>query len=116
MTNRSSPPALPSAPVDLVAVAVGGCQVLLAWTECGAGAGGLGFRIERAVCHSPCKQFAKIGEVGPHVAAFRDGSVDPRTTYHYRVHAWNASGDSSPSNVVEMTTSQAGTEPPADKE
>jgi hypothetical protein len=54
--------------------------------------------------------------VGPHVAAFRDGSVEPRTTYHYRVHAWNASGDSSPSNVVEMTTPQAGTEPPSDKE
>jgi hypothetical protein len=114
MANRSTPPVLPSAPVDLVAVAVGGCQVILAWTECGTG--GRGFRIERAVCHSPCKQFAGIGEVGPHVAAFRDGSVEPGTTYHYRVHAWNASGDSSPSNVVEVTTPRAGTEPPADKD
>ena len=112
MTNRSSPPGLPSAPVDLVAVAVGGCQVILAWTECGAG--GLGFRIERAVCRSPCRQFAEIGEVGPHVTAFRDGSVKPRTIYPYRVHAWNASGDSSPSNMVEVTTPQAGTEPPAE--
>ncbi len=112
MTNRSSPPVLPTAPTGLVAVAFGGCQVILAWTECGAG--GLGFRIERAVCHSPCKQYVEIGEVGLHVAAFCDGSVDPRTTYHYRVHAWNASGDSSPSNVVEVTTPQAGMEPPAD--
>jgi hypothetical protein len=54
--------------------------------------------------------------VGPHVAAFRDGSVDPRTTYHYRVHAWNASGDSSPSNVVEVTTQSVETERPAGKE
>ena len=114
MANRSSLPVLPSAPVDLVAVAVGGRQVILAWTECGAG--GLGFRIERSVCHSPCKQFEKIGEAGPHVAAFRDGSVEPCTTYHYRVHAWNASGDSPPSNVVEVTTPEAGTEPPSDKE
>jgi hypothetical protein len=113
MANRSSHPVLLSAPVDLVGVAVGGCQVILAWTECGVG--GLGFRIERAVCHSP-RKLEEIGEVGPHVAAFRDGSVEPRTTYHYRVHAWNASGDSSPSNVVEVTTPQAGTEPPADKE
>ena len=112
MTNRSSPTVLPPAPVDLIAVAVGGCEVLLAWTECGAG--GLGFRIERAVCHSPCKQFAKIGEVGPHVAAFRDGSVDPRTTYHYRVHAWNASGDSLPSNVTAVAMPRAGTELPSD--
>ena len=105
MANRSTPPVLPSAPVDLVGVAVGGCQVILAWTECGAG--GLGFRIKRAVCHSPCKAFGEIGKVGPHVAAFRDGSVDPRTTYHYRVHAWNALGDSSPSNMVEVTTPKA---------
>jgi hypothetical protein len=114
MTKRTSPAVLPSAPVDLVAVVVGGCQVFLAWTECGIGTGGLGFLIERADCHSPCKHFVEVGKVGPHVAAFRDGSVDPRTTYHYRVHAWNASGNSSPSNVVEVTPLQVGTEPPAD--
>jgi len=84
------PPVLPAALVDLVAVAVGGDQVILAWTECGAG--GLGFRIERAVCNSPCGSFVEIGKVGQHVAAFRDGSVKPRTTYSYRVQAWNASG------------------------
>lgn len=104
MTNRSSPPVLPYAPVDLVAVAVGGCQVILAWTECGAEAGGLGFRIERSACRNSCNPFVEVGKVGPHVAAFRDGSVELRTTYQYRVHAWNASGDSPPSNVVEVTT------------
>jgi hypothetical protein len=114
MTNRSLPPVLPSAPGDLVAVAVGGCQVILAWTECGAG--GLGFRIERAAGNSPCSPFAGIGGVGPHVTAFRDGSVKSRTTNSYRVHAWNASGDSSPSNVVEVTTPRAETELPADQE
>jgi len=116
MTNRSSPLALPCAPVDLVAVAIGGRQVILAWTECGAEAGGLGFRIGRAVCHSPCTPFVEIGKVGPHVAAFRDGSVEPRTTYHYRVHAWNTSGNSSPSNVVEVTTPRIETELATDKE
>src|SRR5512140_576741 len=107
MNNRSSPPVPPAAPVDLVAVAVGGRQVILAWTECGAGAGGLGFRIGRADCNSPCKQFTEIGKVGPHVAAFRDGSVDPRTTYHYRVYAWGASVDSLLSNVAAVTTPPA---------
>jgi hypothetical protein len=95
-----------------VAVAVGGHQVILAWTECGAG--GLGFRIERATCTSPCRPFVEIGKVGLHVAAFRDGSVKPRTAYSYRVHAWNASGDSSFSNVVEVTPPQDETELPAD--
>jgi hypothetical protein len=115
MIDRSSRPALPSAPVDLVAVVVGGSQVILAWTECGADAGGLGFRIRRAVCSSPCEKFVEIGKVGPHVAAFRDGLVDPRTTYHYQVHAWNASGDSPPSNLVEVTT-PAESEPSEDND
>jgi hypothetical protein len=56
----------------------------------------------------------EIGEVGPHVAAFRDGSVKPRTTYSYRVQTWNASGDSPFSNVVEVTPPRDETEPPAD--
>ncbi len=113
MTNRCSPPALPMAPVDLMAVAVGDCQVILAWTECGTG--GLGFSIERADVVGPCGSFEKIGGVGPHVAAFRDGSVKPRTTYFYRVHAWNVIGDSAPSNVAEVTTPQAAMGQPADK-
>jgi len=112
MINRSSTPLLPSAPVDLVAVAVGGCQVILAWTECGAG--GCGFRIERATCNSPCSSFVEIGKVGRHVTAFRDGSVEPCTTHSYRVHAWCASGISSPSNVVEVTTPKVEGELPAD--
>jgi hypothetical protein len=112
MTDRSPPPVLPQAPVDLLAVAVGGCQVILAWTECGAG--GLGFRIERADGIGSACQFSVIGGVGPNVAAFRDGSVRLRTTYSYRVHAWNASGDSSPSNVTGVTMQRAGTELPAD--
>ena len=114
MANRSPPRSLPSAPVDLVAVAVGGRQVILAWTECGVS--GLGFRIERALCHSPCKAFVEIGKVGPHVAAFRDGAVGPRTTYRYRVYAWDASGDSSPSNMAAVTTPTKETDLSADKE
>lgn len=114
MADRSSPFGIPSAPVDLIAVASGGRQVILAWTE--RRAGGLGFRIERAVCHSPCKAFVEIGKVDRYVTAFSDRSGDPRTTYQYRVRAWNASGDSLPSNVVEVTTLQAEMKPPSDKE
>jgi len=114
MVSQHSPPVLPSAPVDLMAVAVGGGQVILAWAECGAG--GLGFRIERADGIGPACLFSEIGGVGRHVAAFCDGSVMPRTTYSYRVHAWNADGDSMPSNVVEVTTPPAETDLAAVKE
>jgi len=110
MNTPHPPPVLPPAPIDLVAVAVGGWQVILAWTECRVG--GLGFRIERADGFDAARLFSEIGKTGVHVAAFRDGSVKPRTTYSYRVHAWNVSGDSSPTNVVEVTTPEAETELP----
>jgi len=112
MTKRSSPAVFPPAPVDLIAVAVGDCEVLLAWTECQAG--GHGFRIERADGIGFACRFSEIGGVGPHVAAFRDGTVKPRTIYSYRVHAWNASGNSSPSNLIEVTMLRSRTELPAD--
>lgn len=109
MARRSSPPILPSTPVDLLAVASGSCEAILAWTECGVG--GFGFRIERAVRTRSWSTFVEIGEVGPHVTAFRDGSVAPRTTYSFRVREWNASGHSLPSNEVEVTMPPADTEP-----
>jgi hypothetical protein len=112
MARRFSPPILPEAPVDLIAVAVGGCEVILAWTECRTG--GLGFRIERADGIGSACLFSEIGGVGPRVAAFRDGSVKPRKTYSYRVHAWNASGNSLPSNVMGVTMPRSRTEQPAD--
>ncbi len=87
-----------------MAVAVGR-QVILAWAE--RGTGGLGFRIERASGVEPDRPFLDVGGVGPHVAAFRDESVKPGTAYAYRVHAWNATGVTSPSNVAEVTTPQA---------
>ena len=86
--------------------------MILAWTECEAGA--LEFLIVRADGIGSDGPFSEIGRTGAHVAAFRDGSVKPRTTYSYRVHALNNSGVSSPSNVVVVTTPRAEMEPPAD--
>src|SRR4030042_2190356 len=99
MTNRHSPFVFPQAPVDLMALAVAGWQVILAWAECGAG--GLGFRIERADGIGSAGLFSEIGGTGQHVAAFRDESVKPRTNYSYRVLAWNATGGPSPPHWAE---------------
>jgi len=114
MANRHSPFVFPQSPVDLIAVAVGGYQVIMAWTE--RGTGGLGFRIERADGIGSAGLFSEIGGTGAHVTAFHDESVKPFTIYSYRVLAWNATGNSSPSNVVEVTTPQAETELPTDQE
>jgi len=102
MTKRTSDPVPPEAPADLIAVAVGDCQVILAWTECGAD--GVGFHIERGEGIGSACLFSEVGMTGAHIAAFRDESVKPRTTYSYRVHAWNAAGDSSLSNVEVVST------------
>jgi hypothetical protein len=112
MTNRSSPPVIPSAPFDLVAVTVGGSQVILAWTECENST--LGFRVERADGIGSACRFSQVGRTAQHVTVCRDESVTPRKTYSYRVHAWNASGDSFSSNVVEVTTPPADTDRRAD--
>ena len=108
MAKRSPPPVLPPAPTGLVAVAVGCSQVILAWTE--GGNGSLGFHIERAAGRPPRGPFVEIGRVGPHVTAFHDATVQPLSTYSYRVSTRNASVDSSPSDAVEVTMPQAGLE------
>jgi hypothetical protein len=109
MTNRSSPPVVPSAPFDLVAVTIGGFQVILAWTECENST--LGFHVERADGVGPACRFLQVGRTAAHVIVYHDDSVTPRKTYSFRVHAWNAAGNSFSSNVVEVTTPQAVTEP-----
>lgn len=97
---------VPSAPTGLLAAAVGSCQVILAWTE--VGSNGTGFRIERTAGNDRGSPFARIGSVGTHVTAYRDGTVTPCTVYAYRVCAWNAAGNSPPSLTVEITTPQDG--------
>ncbi len=54
--------------------------------------------------------------MGPRVTAFRDGTVEPCATHSYRVRAWNGSGVSSPSNVVEVTMPQAEPDLPPDRD
>jgi hypothetical protein len=102
VTKRDSIHAFPLAPVDLVAVAVSGCEVILAWTECGNRT--FGFHIERAGGAGIPGMFSEIGKTVSHVAVFRDGGVTGGKTYQYRVRAWNDSGDSLSSNVSEVTT------------
>lgn len=114
MIDQHTSYVLPRAPVDLVAVAVGGRQVLLAWSE--SGTGGIGFRVERADGVGPACLFSEIGRTGVYVSAFRDGSVKPRTTYSYRVHAWNDAGVSPPSEVVEVTIPRDETDRPTDRD
>jgi carboxypeptidase T len=93
--------ALPAAPTNLVATAVSKSQINLAWTDNADNE--TGFRIERCK-GSTCTNFTQIATVGANVTSYPNTKLTAATTYRYRVYAYNASGNSSYSNVVMATT------------
>jgi hypothetical protein len=90
-----------AAPSNLMATAVSSAQVDLAWTDNATNEDG--FVIERSDDLG-----ATWNQVGVPTAAdvttFSDTTVNPASTYQYRVYAFNISGNSLPSNVAEVTT------------
>ena len=84
--------------------------VALTWTDV---AGETGYRIERSLDGST--DWKVVGTQGQDVTTFIDSKLTPGTSYHYRVIATNAGGDSEPSNVVDATTDIAPiVDPPPD--
>ncbi|HEY0083462.1 MAG TPA: fibronectin type III domain-containing protein, partial [Pyrinomonadaceae bacterium] len=62
-----------------------------------------GFRVERCT-GANCTNFAPVVTVGANVTSYTNSNLSRRTTYGYRVHAYNASGNSAYSNVSYATT------------
>jgi subtilisin len=94
-------PALPAAPTNLVATAVSKSQINLTWIDNATNEDG--FRIERCK-GSTCTNFAQIATVGANVTGYSNTKLTANTTYRYRIYAYNASGNSSYSNIVTATT------------
>ena len=94
-------PSLPAGPSDLTASVVSKGAIQLAWTDLPNNEDV--FRIERS--EDGCYSFAQVAAVAANVASFLDSGLSPGTTYWYRVRAYNAFGDSIPSNTAEVTTS-----------
>ena len=90
----------PSAATGLTATAVGQRQINLAWTGTAASKT-VGFRIERA---TGAGAFSAITTVQVNTTTFSDTTALPGTTYLYVVYAFNAAGDSPPSNIATATT------------
>jgi titin len=91
---------IPVAPSELTATAGMG-QVSLAWSDNSFDE--TGFAIHRCA-GAGCTNFARIAQVGANVKAYNDTSVAASTAYRYRVYAVNAAGNSSPSNIADVTT------------
>lgn len=101
--NTTPPPSGPNAPSGLTATAVSTSQIDLAWTDNSTDEDG--FRIERG---ADGITFTEIATVGTNVTNYSNGGLAAGTTYHYRVRAYNAAGNSSYSNSASATTQGSG--------
>jgi titin len=87
----------PSAPSNLILTSATTEQIAIAWNDNSSNE--TGFRIERAA-GGPTGTFLQIATVGAGVVAFVDTGPGPNQGFTYRVRAFNAGGDSAPSNTV----------------
>lgn len=100
-------PVVPAAPSDTAATSTNPQSVLVSWTD--GSSNESGFRIER---NDGSGVFASLTSLPPNSTSFLDFSVQPKTTYLYRVRALNASGESDPSPEISATTPDVPPPPP----
>lgn len=103
-------PTVPAAPTGLV-VGNGAGGVVLGWRD--ASTNEAGFRVERQRIFANGVAWVRVGEVGPNVVSFKDTTAAPNSLNVYRVIAWNARGESEPTELVGVTTPFPGAMPSA---
>jgi fibronectin type 3 domain-containing protein len=93
----------PTAPTNLTATAASNLQINLAWTAATDNVGVTGNRVER--CQGAgCTNFGQIAILGA-VTTYSDTTLQPSTSYSYRIRANDAAGNIGPySNVASATT------------
>ncbi len=92
----------PAAPSGLVATAVKTNQINLSWTDNATNE--QGFKLERS---TNGVDFTEFATVSVNVTNRADTGLMANQTYHYRVRAYNAAGDSGYSGVAQATTFSA---------
>lgn len=92
-------PVVPSAPADASATSTNPQSVLVSWTDTSSNESG--FRIER---NDGSGTFTSLTSLPPNSTSFLDVSVQPKTSYTYRIRALNVAGESDPSgDALAMT-------------
>jgi serine protease len=97
----NTPQTGPAAPSNLRVTATRSNSITIAWADNSTNE--TGFRVERCA-GSNCSNFAEIGTVGANVTSATNSGLARRTTYTYRVRAYNSSGNSGYSNTASGTT------------
>lgn len=101
------PPAIPTAPSDATATSTNPQSVLVSWTDTSSNESG--FRVER---NDGNGTFTSLTSLPPNSTSFLDVSVQPKTTYVYRIRSLNVSGESDPSGETTATTPDLPPPPP----
>ncbi|HEX8524410.1 MAG TPA: NPCBM/NEW2 domain-containing protein [Tepidisphaeraceae bacterium] len=97
-------PTAPAAPSNLTATAASPTQINLSWKDNSGNE--TGFKIERSLKANT--GWSLIGTVSANVTTYSDtNSLNPGTTYYYRVRATNVVGDSANSNTASAATPTA---------
>ena len=91
----------PSRPTGLTGE-LGTAEILLSWEDNSENE--VGFRLYRSADGAP---FGMIAEVGADETTFLDDEISPATVYEYRASAYNARGESSASNTIEVVVPPA---------
>ncbi|HTF26004.1 MAG TPA: fibronectin type III domain-containing protein [Candidatus Limnocylindria bacterium] len=96
----------PTAPTNLTATASSNLQINLSWTAATDNVGVTGNKVER--CQGAgCTNFGQITTLGA-VTSYTDTSLQPSTSYSYRIRANDAAGNiGAYSNVASATTPAA---------
>jgi hypothetical protein len=87
-------------PSSLAATAVSVSQINLAWRDNSADE--TGFKIERKT--GATGTYAQIATVAANIVTYTNTGLTTKTTYYYRVRAYNATGNSPYSNEAHATT------------
>ncbi|MGH7601064.1 MAG: fibronectin type III domain-containing protein, partial [bacterium] len=100
--NATTLPTVPAKPGGLTAAAVSNTKINLAWVD--SSNNEAGFKIERKTAAGTYAQIVPQGGIGANVTGFIDSSLAAKTTYFYRLRAFNAGGHSGYSNSTIITT------------
>ncbi|MCX6857774.1 MAG: fibronectin type III domain-containing protein [Verrucomicrobia bacterium] len=101
ITMPTEPPSIPATPGYLEAQVFAN-RVELGWTD--QSTNEQGFKIERRVGSGAWSQVATVGAVSGGDVFWTDTTTQPKTTYSYRVRAYNSLGNSGYTNEATGTT------------